>query len=80
MNLQTYSRYWMEFYQYEQWLIDNNVVSSRQCYSQTHRIDEIYFKKLYLYARDIKERYKESTVKSKLSRLIQCMKVMNSYY
>ena len=38
MKSRTESRYWNEFYHYEQWLIDNGLLSSSKCYSLTDQM------------------------------------------
>lgn len=74
MKSRTECRYWMEFYHYEQWLIDNDYVSSRDCYSMTKRICDEYLTGLSEYVQLMKKRYKENTVRAKVSRLTQCLK------
>ena len=73
MKSRTESRYWNEFYQYEHWLIDNGVLNSSKCYCLTHKICE-YLIGLSEYVLIMKKRYKRNTVKSKVSRLIQCFR------
>ena len=74
MKSRTECRYWMEFYHYEQWLIDNDYVSSRDCYSMTKRMGDEYLTGLKEYVQMMKKRYKENTVRAKVSRLVQCIR------
>ena len=74
MKSRTECRYWMEFYHYEQWLIDNDYVSSKRCYSMTKRMGDEYLNGLSEYVEMMKKRYKENTVRVKVSRLTQCLK------
>ena len=74
MKSRTESRYWIEFYHYEQWLIDNDLLNSRECYCLTHKICDEYLIGLSEYVLIMKKRYKRNTVKSKVSRLIQCFR------
>ena len=37
MKSRTEYRYWNEFNQYEHWLIDNDLLNSRECYCLTQR-------------------------------------------
>ena len=74
MKSRTECRYWMEFYHYEQWLIDNDYVSSRDCYSMTKRMGDEYLYGLSEYVQLMKKRYKENTVRAKVSRLVQCIR------
>ena len=73
MKSKTMNRYWMEFYHYEQWLIDNSYVSSKKCYSSTNRIKTEYITKLSGYVQMMKKRYKKTTVRAKVSRLTRCL-------
>ena len=74
MKSRTECRYWTEFYHYEQWLIDNDYVSSKRCYSMTKRMGDEYLTGLKEYVQMMKKRYKENTVRAKVSRLIQCLR------
>ena len=74
MKSRTECRYWMEFYHYEQWLIDNDYVSSRECYSMTKRMGDEYLNGLSEYVQMMKKRYKENTVRVKVSRLTLFLK------
>ena len=74
MKSRTECRYWMEFYHYEQWLIDNDYVSSRECYSMTKRMGDEYLNGLSEYVEMMKKIYKENTVRAKVSRLVQCIR------
>ena len=79
MKSRTECRYWMEFYHYEQWLIDSDYVSSRDCYSMTKRMGDEYLNRLSEYVQMMKKRYKETTVRVKVSRLTRCLKsVLNN--
>ena len=78
MKSRTEFRYWMEFYHYEQWLIDSDYVSSRDCYSMTKRMGDEYLTGLKEYVQMMKKRYKENTVRVKVSRLTQCLKSVMS--
>ena len=79
MKSRTECRYWMEFYHYEQWLIDNDYVSSRNCYSTTNWLDDEYLNGLSEYVQLMKKIYKENTVRVKISRLTRCLKsVLNN--
>ena len=82
MKSKTESRYWNEFYHYEQWLIDNGLLSSSNCYSLTGQMCDEYLIGLNGYIEMMKKRYKKNTVRSKVSRLIQCFRsaVNNSTY
>ena len=73
MKSRTECRYWTEFYHYEQWLIDNDYVSSRDCYSMTKRICDEYLTGLSEYVQLMKK-YKENTVRVKVSRLALFLK------
>ena len=42
MKSRTEYRYWNEFNQYEHWLIDNDLLNSRECYCLTHKICDEY--------------------------------------
>ena len=64
----------MDFYHYEQWLIDNDYVSSRECYSMTKRMGDEYLNGLSEYIKMMMKRYKENTVRVKVSRLTRCLK------
>ena len=66
--------YQKEFFHYEQWLIDNDYVSSRDCYSMTKRMGDEYLTGLKEYVQMMKKRYKENTVRAKVSRLTHCLK------
>ena len=74
MKSKTESRYWNEFYHYEQWLIDNGLLSSSNCYSLTGQMCDEYLIGLNGYIEMMKKRYKKNTVRSKVSRLIQCFR------
>ena len=74
MKIVTESRYWCEFNQYEQWLINQDRLSSRDCYSVTHKMSEEYLIELSRYVLTMKKRFKRNTVKTKVSRLIQCFR------
>ena len=74
MKSRTESRYWNEFYHYEQWLIDNGLLSSSNCYSLTGQMCDEYLIGLNGYIEMMKKRYKKNTVRSKVSRLIQCFR------
>ena len=82
MKSRTEYRYWNEFNQYEHWLIDNDLLNSRECYCLTHKICDEYLIGLNGYIEMMKKRYKKNTVRSKVSRLIQCFRsaVNNSTY
>ena len=82
MKSRTEYRYWNEFYHYEQWLIDNGLLSSSKCYSLTDQMCDEYLIGLNGYIEMMKKRYKKNTVRSKVSRLIQCFRsaVNNSTY
>ena len=66
--------YQKEFFHYEQWLIDNDYVSTKRCYSMTKRMGDEYLTGLREYVQMMKKRYKENTVRAKVSRLIQCLR------
>ena len=72
-------RYWNEFYHYEQWLIDNGLLSSSKCYSLTDQMCDEYLIGLNGYIEMMKKRYKKNTVRSKVSRLIQCFRSAVNY-
>ncbi len=74
MKSRTEYRYWNEFNQYEHWLIDNDLLNSRECYCLTHKICDEYLIGLSEYVLIMKKRYKRNTVRSKVSRLIQCFR------
>ena len=74
MKSKTESRYWNEFYHYEQWLIDNGLLSSSNCYSLTDQMCDEYLIGLNGYIEMMKKRYKKNTMRSKVSRLIQCFR------
>ena len=74
MKSRTEYRYWSEFYHYEQWLIDNGLLSSSKCYSLTDQMCDEYLIGLNGYIEMMKKRYKKNTVRSKVSRLIQCFR------
>ncbi len=74
MKSRTESRYWNEFYHYEQWLVDNGLLGSRKCYSLTYQMCDEYLIGLNGYIEMMKKRYKKNTVRSKVSRLIQCFR------
>ena len=74
MKSRTESRYWNEFYHYEQWLIDNGLLSSSKCYSLTDQMCDEYLIGLSEYVLIMRKRYKWNTVRSKVSRLIQCFR------
>ena len=74
MKTVTESRYWYEFNQYEQWLINHDRLSSRDSYSVTHKICDEHLIGLSGYVLTIKKQFKRNTVKSKVSRLIQCFR------
>ena len=74
MKSRTESRYWNEFYHYEQWLVDNGLLGSRKCYSLTYQMCDEYLIGLNGYIEMKKKRYKKNTVRSKVSRLIQCFR------
>ena len=74
MKSRTESRYWSEFYHYEQWLIDNGLLSSSKCYSLTDQMCDEYLIGLNGYIEMMKKRYKKNTMRSKVSRLIQCFR------
>ena len=74
MKSRTECRYWMEFYHYEHWLIDSDYVSSKRCYSMTKRMDDEYLNRLSEYVQLMKKRYKENTVRVKVSRLALFLK------
>ena len=76
MKSRTESRYWNVFYQYEQWLIDHDLLSSNKCYCLTKQMSEEYLIGLNGYIEMMNKRYKKNTVRVKASRLIQCMKNM----
>ena len=79
MKSRTECRYWMEFYHYEQWLIDSDYVSSRKCYSTKNWLDDEYLNGLSEYVQLMKKIYKETTVRAKVSRLTRCLKsVLNN--
>ena len=78
MKSRTECRYWMEFFHYEQWLIDNDYVSTKRCYSMTKRMGDEYLTGLKEYVQMMKKRYKENTVRVKVSRLTQCLKSVMS--
>ena len=64
----------MNSIKYEHWLIDNGVLNSSKCYCLTHKICDEYLIGLSEYVLIMKKRYKRNTVKSKVSRLIQCFR------
>ena len=66
--------YQKEFFHYEQWLIDNDYVSTKRCYSMTKRMGDEYLTGLREYVQMMKKRYKENTVRAKVSRLTRCLK------
>ena len=74
MKSTTECRYWSEFYHYEQWLIDNDLLSSSSCFSLTHQIGDEYLIGLSRYVLSLKKRFKKNTVRVKVSRLIQCFR------
>ena len=74
MKSRTEYRYWNEFNQYEHWLIDNDLLNSRECYCLTHKICDEYLIGLSEYVLIMRKRYKWNTVRSKVSRLIQCFR------
>ena len=74
MKSRTESRYWSEFRYYEQWLIDNGLLNSKECYCLTHKICDEYLIGLSEYVLIMKKKYKRNTVRSKVSRLIQCFR------
>ena len=74
MKSRTEYRYWNEFNQYEHWLIDNGVLNSSKCYCLTHKICDEYLIGLSEYVLIMRKRYKWNTVRSKVSRLIQCFR------
>ena len=74
MKSKTECRYWSEFYHYEQWLIDNDLLSSSSCFSLTHHIGDEYLIGLSRYVLLLKKRFKKNTVRVKVSRLIQCFR------
>ena len=74
MKSKTECRYWSEFYHYEQWLIDNDLLSSSKCFSLTHQIGDEYLIGLSRYVLSLKKRFKKNTVRVKVSRLIQCFR------
>ena len=78
MKEKTEFRYWMEFYYYEQWLVDNNLLCSSTCYSLTNKMDDEYLTGLSGYVQMMKKKYKKNTVRVKVSRLIQCLRRMVS--
>ena len=78
MKAKTEFRYWMEFYYYEQWLVDNNLLCSNTCYSLTNKMDDEYLTGLSGYVQMMKKKYKKNTVRVKVSRLIQCLRRMVS--
>ena len=79
MKSTTECRYWNEFYHYEQWLIDNDLLSSNSCYSMTHQMGDEYLIGLCGYIEMMKKRYKKNTMRVKVSRLFTCMrKTMNN--
>ena len=82
MKSRTEYRYWNEFYHYEQWLIDNGLLSSSNCYSLTDQMCDEYLIGLNGYIEMMKKRYKKNTVRSKVSQLIQCFRsaVNNTTY
>ena len=74
MKSTTECRYWSEFYHYEQWLIDNDLLNSSSCYSMTHQMGDEYLIGLSRYVLSLKKRFKKNTVRVKVSRLIQCFR------
>ena len=79
MKSRTEYRYWNEFYHYEQWLIDNGLLSSSKCYSLTDQMCDEYLIGLNGYIEMMKNRYKKNTVRSKISQLIQCFRNTVNY-
>ena len=74
MKSRNVHHYQIEFNHYEQWLIDNDYVSSRRCYSMTKRMGDEYLNGLSEYVQMMKKRYKENTVRAKVSRLTLFLK------
>ena len=74
MKSRTESRYWNVFYQYEQWLIDHDLLSSNKCYCLTKQMSEEYLIGLNGYIEMMNKRYKKNTVRVKVSHLFQCFR------
>ena len=90
MKSRAESRYWNEFYQYEQWLINHDLQNWSKCYSLIHQMGGEYLIELNGYI-EMMKRYKKNVVKVKVSRLIQylsniitlhaiCWEILSLYY
>ena len=74
LKSRTKSRYWNESYHYEQWLINHDILTARECYSINDEMGCEYLIGLSGYVQTLRKRYKTNTVNSKVSRLIQCFR------